>query len=71
VHLGSGNFMIVVSLDKEFGMYTPKPQTELKQFIKTASQPEIIQYWRDVIAPQYGYTELRDGKTNKLVAKAK
>jgi hypothetical protein len=33
--------------------------------------PVIIKYWREVLAPKYGYTELLDAKTGKLVAKVK
>jgi len=42
---------------------------ELRHFVKTATWEEILEYWKQVSAPKYGYKELRDGKTGKLIAK--
>jgi hypothetical protein len=43
---------------------------ELRQFIRTASEAEIIEYWRQVTAPKYGYTRLIEPKTGKVIATA-
>ena len=41
---------------------------DLKGFVKTATQDEIIKYWKEYLAPKYGYKRLIDTKTGKIIA---
>ena len=42
---------------------------EKRQFILTATQEDIYEYWCTVLAPKYGYKRLIDPKTNKVICK--
>ncbi len=50
--------------------YKQMTKEETRQFIKTATQAEIIEYWKQVMAPKYGFTELQDPITGEVIARA-
>ena len=46
-------------------------QKELRKFILTATQAEILEYWKTVTAPKYGYTQLVDPINGKVICEVK
>ena len=44
---------------------------ELKKWIRTATQEQIIEYWKIFLAPRYGYKQLIDTDTGKVLAEVK
>ena len=41
---------------------------ELRKFLLTASQNEIVNYWKKITAPKYGYERLVDCRTLETIA---
>ena len=41
---------------------------QLRTFLRRSTQAEIHEYWREIIAPRYGYTKLVEPATRWVVA---